>query len=131
MARPTISRTFDPARILKIVAQKLSGESFLEFFDYFTPFCEQVLRILRGALTFKDNMASIQPTVSLTHNTSQIVNTDGKIPVGIIPIKVISTSSGTDSFAWYVDEKSQVTVKITFTGSPTGPLSVVLLILFG
>lgn len=121
----TITRLLETSKILATEV----GQAIPDFFDYIAEFVEQVTRSLRGGLTFADNFACEVRSVTVKHNTAQVVSAT-KQAVGIIPIRVISTSTGIDSFAWYYSDRGELTIKATLTGSPTDTTSIVIVILF-
>src|SRR5882672_9784063 len=117
----TISRVVEIAKLLTTKA----GQELTDFLQYMSGFCEQVLRALRNGITFKDNVDCLISTVSLTHATAQVINTGVKQPMGIIPLRVISTEFSIDTLTWYIDGDGQVNVKVTFLTTPTTQLNVV------
>jgi len=126
MAKITISRLLETSRILTSKA----GQELQDFITYVAELAEQTLRNLRNGLTFQDNFSCKVSTVSITHNVAQEINTDGKTPTGIIPIRVVSATTGLDSFSWYLNAKGKLEVKATFTGAPTNAIDTTLVILF-
>lgn len=125
MAKFTVTRLLETSRILATDV----GQAIPDFFNYMAEFVEQTTRSLRSGLTFADNFACDYKTVSLTSGTAQKV-TATKTVIGMLPLRVGSTSCGIDSFGWYYDAQGALTVKATFTGSPTTALDVLLVILF-
>lgn len=121
----TLTRLLETSKYLATeVGQAIPG-----FFDYMAEFVEQVTRSLRSGLTFSDNFDCDIKTVSLKHNTEQIISSN-KSAIGIIPIRVISQGTGLDSFAWWYSDQGNLTLKASFTGSPTAAQSVVVVVLF-
>lgn len=112
----------------KILTTKV-GQEIPDFFSYMADFVENTARILRGGISFGDNFACQVKTVTLTSGTAQVVLASQSV-TGIIPLRVVSPSSGLDSFAWFYDTGGKLTVKATFTGSPTSALDVLLVLLF-
>jgi hypothetical protein len=127
MAKITISRIFETSKILATEP----GQILQDFINYMSQLAEQTLRNLRNGLTFTDNFDCLVSTVALSDGVDQVVNTSGRQPSGILPLRVVSTAYGADSFAWYIDETGATHVTMTFTNSPTKAQNVVLLILFG
>ncbi len=106
------------------------GQEAPDFFSYMSEFVDNCVRALRNGLTFADNFdATIKP-LTLTHNTAQVITlATGKTAVGILPLRVVSTTTGLDSLAWYYDQQNRLTVKAAFTGAPTDAQQVLLAIL--
>ena len=126
MAKISVTRLLETAKLLATEA----GSQLAELIDYTNNTFEQIIRALRNNLSFADNFNAKVATVELTHNVNQVINADGKTPTGILPSRVFSTTTGIDSFAWYVSDKGEVNAKATFTGAPTTAQKVVLIILF-
>jgi hypothetical protein len=105
------------------------GKAIPDFFTYMAEFIEVTVRSLRGGLTFTDNFDCQVKTVSLVHNTAQVISAS-KAATGIIPVRVISKTTGIDGFIWYYDDLEKLTVKASFVGSPTTATEVLLVILF-
>lgn len=122
----SVTRLLETAKLLQTEA----GKQLSELIDYTNNTFEQLIRALRNGLTFGDNFNAKVSTVELTNNVYQAVNTDGKTPIGIFCVRVVSTSVGMDSLAWYVNDKGSTQVNMTFTGAPTTAQKVVLIILF-
>lgn len=122
----TVSRLLETAKLLQTEA----GQQLSELIDYVNTGFEQIVRALRNGLTFSDNVNCKVSTVDLTHNVEQVVNSDSKTPFGIIPIRTLSTTTGIDSLAWYIDTSGRLVVKAGFTGAPSGVQKVTLIILF-
>lgn len=123
--RITLTRLLETSKYLATeVGQAIPG-----FFDYMAEFVEQVTRSLRSGLTFSDNFDCDVKTVTLTHNTEQIVSAT-KTAFGILPVRVVSQGVGIESFAWWYNDQGALTVKAAFTGSPTSAQSVVIVVLF-
>lgn len=121
-----VSRLLETSKLLNTKA----GQELSDFFTYFSEFADGVIRALNNNLTLEDNLNGKSITASLKNNTEQVINTDGKNPVEVRVRRVISATSGVDSFIWYVNNSGQTVVKATFSGSPTAPLDVSLAILF-
>lgn len=100
------------------------------FITYVANAVRQFTQALTNRLTFRDNFNCIQSTVSFTHLTNQIVNTDGKNPTGIIPLRTLSTTNGVQSVIWYINESNQTVVNIEFRNAPSSPIQVILAIFF-
>ena len=127
MAKITISRIFETSKILATEP----GQILQDFINYMSQLAEQTLRNLRNGLTFADNFDCLISTVSLKDGVEQVINTSGRQPTGIIPLRVVSTAYGSAGLVWYIDETGATKVSVTFTNSPPTAQNVVLLILFG
>lgn len=126
MSKLNISRIFDVSKYLSTKA----GQELADVLEYISSLSEQILRALRNGLSFADNFDAIQSTVSLTSGVASVVGTSGKRPIGIVPMRIVSTTSRVDSFGWYLNDQGQTVVTATFTGSPTTAIDVVLVIFF-
>lgn len=122
----TVNRLLETAKLLQTEA----GKQLTDLIEYTNTAFEQLIRALRNGLTFSDNINCKISLVELTHGVLQAVNADGKSPVGIIPQRVVSTTTGIDSFIWYIDQSGKLQVKANFVGSPTEVQRVSLIILF-
>ena len=126
MAKLTTTRLLEVSKVLQTEA----GKQLAPMIDYLSRFVADVVQALRGGLTFGDNFACEVKTVSLKHETAQIVSAS-KTVTGIIPLRVTSTALGLSSFAWYYDEGGRLTVSAGFTGTPgTAAYDVSLVLLF-
>ena len=126
MAKVNISRLFDTSKLLVTK----SGQELQEFITYVADLAEQTVRNLKNGITFKDNINCQISTYSLSHNVDQTINIS-QTPIGIIPLRVISSSVGIDSFGWYVTDSGDIKIKAGFTGAPSGKVDLSLVILFG
>lgn len=131
MPRVNLNRLLDTSKFLATKA----GQELTEFITYVSDLSAEFVRCLRNGLTFADNFACKVSTISLQHNVATVINTDGKRPIGIIPLRAEaaqSANSGWSEFDWYIDASGQTTVKILFAGSPAASvqISVTLVILF-
>jgi hypothetical protein len=117
--------------VSKFLATK-SGTELREFVEYMGGMSEQVIRALKNGLTFRDNFDAEVLEVELTSGTAQIVG-NKKVtvkPSGVLVQRVISSLYALDSFLWYLDGQNKLTVKATFTGSPTDKVTVSLIVLY-
>jgi len=115
--------------ISKLLATE-SGNQLQEFITYSSNAFEQIIRSLKGSLTFEDNFSADKKTVVMYHNTNTTVLVD-RVPDGIIPLRVLQQNSGIDSFDWFVSNTGQVVVNIKFTDAPVAETRTVnLLILY-
>lgn len=126
MAKLSINRLIDASKYLATEA----GEQLQEFITYVASFSEQIIRNLNNGLTIRDNFNAKVVTVELENATEQIVNTDNKIPTGVLVMRVISTTYRIDSFGWYLNGENRLVVTAGFTGSPSGKVNVSLAIFF-
>lgn len=122
----SISRILETSRALATEP----GKELSDFISYVAQLSEQVIRALNGRLTFADNFNAKVATYELTTGVEAVISTDGKTPIGIFPIRTVTSLYGVDSFLWYIDGMSNVKVKATFTGSPTSAVQTSLVILF-
>lgn len=130
MAKFTITRLLDTTRINKTD----TGKQIPEFFEYMAQFVEQTVRNLRSGLTFTDNFAGEQKTVSLKHGVPQVI-TASKQVVGLIVTRAQSTVYGVSCTSWYYDRNNRLTIALRFqdmagnapTATDTIPVDIVLL----
>lgn len=129
MAKITIARLLETSKLLATEA----GKQLSDLVTYMSDLSEQVLRTLNNNVTIQDNIAAKIATVSLKHNTEQVVNTDGKYPVWIAPARVVSNVYGIENFHWYINSANDVIVRAGFTAAPSAntPYDVVLVIFYG
>jgi hypothetical protein len=125
MAKYNISRLLETTRLLATEA----GGQLKDLISYTSEMAENVARLLRNGLTFQDNFSCEIREVSLKHDTTAIVGATKPV-TGILPIRVLSTSTGLDSFSWYYDDQGRLTVKAGFTGSPAAAQKMTLVMLF-
>ncbi len=125
MAKFTVTRLLETARYL----QTDVGRQLSDFLTYMAEFVEQTVRALRSGLTFADNFDCQVKPVSVKHGVAQVISASKTI-VGIIPIRVLSTTTGLDAFAWYYDDQGIPTIKASFTGAPAQPVEILLVLLF-
>lgn len=116
--------------VSKLLATK-AGSELKEFITYVAGLAEDVVSGLKNGLTFRDNFNCKYTTLSLTDNTASGINTDGRRPLWIQCVQVISTEYGLDSWTWYIDSDGSCQVKATFTGSPSAAVEVAVLIFYG
>ena len=116
--------------ISKMLATK-AGQELSEALDFLNDLADQTVRILRQGITVEDNLNAITPTVSLAHNVPQIVNYEQTRQIfAVIPVRVVSTEYGIDSFGWHINSAGQLVVKAGITGAPTAKVGVTLIIWF-
>lgn len=120
----TITRLLETSKYLATEV----GQQIPDFFSYMGDLVDNTVRALRNGLTFLDNFDCTVITVAVVHNTPQVVSVP-KTAVGILTLRLVSTSYGIDSFAWYYDERGRLSVKVGITGAPTLSQQVVLAIL--
>ena len=122
----SLSRVFEISKYLATDA----GKELSDVLQYLSDFAENVIRALQNNLTFADNFNAKATTLTLKHDVAQVVNTDGKRPVGILPMQAVSATTGVDSLIWYVNNAGQVVIKVGFVGAPTTTVDLVVAILF-
>ena len=106
------------------------GQQIPDFFTYMAELVDNTVRALRNGLTFADNFDCTPKQLAVTHNTAQVIELPkGKVATGILPLRLVSTDYGIDSFAWYYDERGRLTVKVGITSAPATPQQIVLAIL--
>jgi hypothetical protein len=126
MAKLSIQRLLEVSKLLATDA----GKQLEEALTFLNDVSDQVLRALRNGLTFQDNFNCLVTEATLKHDTETQISTSGKRPSGVIPLRVLSTTSGIDATTWFLNNQGQLTVKIKFSDAPTESRKVQLLILF-
>lgn len=125
MAKYNLSRLLETTQLLATEA----GSQLKDLVSYVAEMAENVARLLRNGLTFADNVACEVKTFTVKHNVEAQIGAS-KTVIGMWPIRVDSTSTGLDSFAWYYDQGGRLTLKAGFTGAPASAQKVTLVILF-
>lgn len=123
----TVTRILETSRFLATDA----GKQLQDFITYFADFANQVLLSLRNGLTYTDNMNSAVVTVSLSHETAQVVYSGVTTRPLAIHHQTVSSVTAISCLVWSLNQAGQLTVTPTFKGSPSGKISVVLVIVFG
>lgn len=126
MAKLSISRLLETSKMLSTKA----GQELQEALQYLNDLADQTLRALRQGLTYKDNFKAETVTVTLLHNTEQVINYNGQQISEVRVQRTISTQYGFDSMLWYRNNANELVVKVGFTGSPTSTVETVLIILY-
>lgn len=106
-----------------------AGNQLKDLVGYTAEMAENVARLLRNGLTFNDNFSCDVREVSAKHNEETVIS-GSKPVVGVIPVRVLSTSIGLDSFAWWYDERGRLTIKAGFTSAPTAAQKMTIVLLF-
>lgn len=126
MAKLSIQRLLEVSKLIATEA----GAQLEEAITFLNDLADQTIRALRNGLTFRDNFNCIIQEASLQNEVESILNTGGKRPYGIIPLRVISTTVGLDSFYWHINEQNQTIVKVKFAGSSSESQRCVFVVLF-
>lgn len=122
----TVTRLLETS---KFVASEV-GQKIPDFFEYMGEFVDLVGRSLRNGLSFRDNFDCQVKTVSLKHNTEQIVSADRAV-WGVIPVRVGKQDTTLDEFGWYYDDNNRLTFKASFNPDPSpNAIDVLVIILF-
>jgi hypothetical protein len=125
----TITRLLETSKLL---ATKV-GQEIPDFFSYMSDFVEQVTRALRGGLSFADNFNCEVRTISLKHNTPQVLEVTKPV-TGMIPTRLQSRAYLIDAFNWFYDSDGRLTIQASIKDKegnlPTDALSVAIVILF-
>lgn len=124
MAKWNLTRLLETSKYVGTEA----GSQLKEMIQYLAEFVDLTGRSLRRGLTFADNFDCEVKEVTLRHGEPQVVSTT-KAVQGVIPTRVLS-SAALESFAWYYDGQSRLTVRAKFDPAPTDPLKVALVLLF-
>lgn len=125
MAKYTVSRLLETTRLLTTDA----GEQLKDLVNYTSEMAENIARLLRNGLSFSDNFNCQIREVSVKHEVLEPVGADKPV-LGIIPIRVLSTTVDLESFGWHYDERGRLVVRAAFTGAPANSQKLTLVLLF-
>ena len=112
VGRVNVSRSFDTAKTLSTK----SGSDLEEFISYTIDALDQLVREVNGGLSFGSNLNTMLTTVEVKHAVATTLNTGGKAPLGIIPLKVQSASIGITSYTVNTSSKGE-TIATFYLGS--------------
>lgn len=121
----TITRILETARALTTDA----GQQLSDFITYMAEFVDQTVRALRNGLTFSDNFDCQVRTVSLLHDTAQIVSSTRKV-TGIIPTRAVEMNLMIAEFGWWYNDAGNLVVKASFDSDPGKAIDVLIVMLF-
>lgn len=122
----SINRLLDISKL----ATTEAGKQLRELLEYTSSMAEQVLRALRNQLTFEDNFLAEIRTVTLAHDTEQVVEFATRQPTGMLVRRVVDTTSVLDGFNWYINEDGNAIVKALFSPTPSGTIPVEIIVFF-
>lgn len=127
MTKLAISRFLETSKFLATE----SGKELSDFISYVSDLADQSLRALRNGVGVRDNLDAVVKAVTVKHNTDAIVNTDGRVPLAVMPTyQATSLASMVSGFAWSVNQQGQVVVRMKFDNAPSTSLDISLVILF-
>ena len=115
--------------VSKLIATE-AGSQLEEAITFLNDLANQTTKALRNGLSFRDNFNCLIQEAELKHDVEAVLNTGGKRPAMILPGRVIATTAGLDSFAWYINEQNQTIVKVKFSGTTDVAQKCVFIILF-
>src|SRR3954469_1335808 len=97
----SIPKLLDTSRLLTTQA----GQQLEELVTYVSVTFSQIIQALRNGLTYADNFDCLIQTVSLSHNTPQVINrgTATKTITGVVPTQVVSSTTCVTSMVWYLN----------------------------
>lgn len=128
----TVSRLFEAGAVLEAF-QKAKIEGIEGFITFLSDFSENVIRGMRGQLTFRDNMLYAERSVSLKSGVSQKIALDqSKLPPRLVWIgKATPFSAILTGFQWTVTLDGSLEVVATFSPAPaSGSIDATLCIFF-
>jgi len=125
MAKLSLQRLLEVSRLLATEA----GQQLQDLLTFTNDLADQVLRALRQGLTFQDNFNCLVRQYTIQHQTDTLINTDGKRPYGVIPVRVVSETIRVGAINWHIDSTDQTFVNISFENG-TESYAVVLIVLF-
>lgn len=120
----SVSKLLDTSKLLTSQA----GQQLQELINYTSQTFSQVISALRNGLSYQDNFDCLIQRVSLTHNTSQVINRGPltKSVIGVVPMQTISTTTCVTALVWYMDSGNNLVVVPQLLGAPSSPVTVVL-----
>jgi hypothetical protein len=126
-----IGRVFDSGPVIEAFS-KAGIKGANDFLTYMADLSNQVVNALRGTLTIEDNLDSLVKVIELKHGESiEILLPDQKkMPKHVFPTKAIPFANAVITFNWQMTQTGTLEVVATFTGTPTAPVQVNMVILF-
>lgn len=121
----TITRVLETSKHLATEV----GKQIPDFLEYMAEFVNQSVAALRNGLTFRDNFDCQIKTVSLFHNTPQLVSAVRPVD-GVIPIRVVKQGVMLRDFGWWYDDNNRLTFEVSFDTDPGKAIDVLVIILF-
>lgn len=129
----TVSRLFEAGAVLEAF-QKAKIEGIEGFVTFLSDFSENVIRGMRGQLTFRDNMLYAEKSVSLRSGVSQRIQLEQAkgLPPRLVWIgKATPFSAILTGFQWTISLDGSLEVYCTFSPAPSsGAVDVTLCIFF-
>lgn len=122
----TISSIFDFAT----VASSKAAQELKIFIDYVNRVVDEVVKVLQGGLTFSDNFQGQQLVVELQHGVETKVAIRRQQVLGILPLKVLSSTDALESLISSVNQEGQLILVPEFKLASTTKYNVTLFILF-
>ena len=110
MGKITVSKFFDENDIKDDAVR----EAIKPLVSYMNSAFDNVIRAIQGDLTLGTNVKGTLQTFSVKHNTATSLAVDGTF-VGAIPLYVLDTGIGIDSYTLRVPDTGQVEVTFQFT----------------
>lgn len=112
MSRVNVSRSFDTSKI----KSTKSGKDLGEWIDRVEDAIDQHTREINGGLDFSSNLNTKLSTIEVKHATPTTLNTGGRAPLGLIPLKVESASIAVTSYTCNTNSSGE-TVATFYLGS--------------
>lgn len=129
----TISRLFEAGAVLEAFS-RAKVEGIEPFITYLSDFSENVIRGLRGQLTFDDNLLFQEKVIQLESGVSQrlALNQKNGLPARRVWLsKVTPFASFVTGFQWQMTLDGELEVIATFSPAPaSGKVEVTLAIFF-
>lgn len=122
----SISNTFD----FSTIAGSKAAQELKPFIDHYNRSLDEIVRLLKGRITFQDNLYGQLVTAELVHNSEAKIAVDRSQVLGVIPLKVLNSSDALLSLASSVNQEGQLLVTPTFKLAQSIKLNVTLFILF-
>lgn len=131
MAIINVNRVFELSKAL----QTKAGQELKDPLGYLSDLAENVIRILKSGITFKDNLDCEIKNIVVRENTEQIITPNSrKRPAKILVDRVIdATYYSYNSFGWKFNSNGEVVVRFKFDGPPpaTRDIPVVVTLIYG
>lgn len=110
MGQITVSKFFDENDI----KDEAVRQAIKPLVSYMNSAFDNVIRAIQGEITLGDNIKGTLHTFNAKHNTATSLAVEGSF-VGAIPLYVLDTGIGIDSYTVRVPDTGQVEVTFQFT----------------
>src|SRR5258706_14299937 len=127
MAKLSVTRLVETSRMLRTQA----GQDLADLLTFVNDIADQTIRALRQKLTYGDNFDCSVQTVSLIHNTEQVISFDATRILGEVRMRrVVSRTGGIQRLIYFINNNKQFILKATFNPTPTRAFECSIIIYF-